>query len=113
MNIIIIIIIVHILSSCAGTVITRENAFKECPFLNVTCESVNDSPEFPTKIVGKDIGHYCSGNSSGCLNNRTIYVRDNDWMVIAHERCHNYCSNQHIKNKRIISKPFMGSSVDE
>ena len=113
MNKIIIIIIVHILSSCAGTVITKQNAYKECPFLNVSCNSVNNNPEFPTKIVGKDIGYFCSDNTRGCLNNKTIYLRDNDWMVLAHERCHNFCSNQHIKSKRQIPNPFIDPSATE
>ena len=61
-----IIVLSCILSGCAGTIITKENALKECPFFNVQCKSIKDVPSYPIQIVGKEIGSICNGNQWGC-----------------------------------------------
>jgi hypothetical protein len=107
MKIIIIFIAVQLCLACSGTIITRQNALKQCPIFNVKCNSIKDVADFPVKIVGQEIEHHCMLNSRGCVNNRTIYIQEKDWMVLGHERCHNYCSREHLISQKVISLPFI------
>ncbi len=89
-----------VLNGCAGTIITKNNAIKECPFFNVPCEKLNNAPEYPVNIVGEDISTYCLKETIGCVADKKIFLKSKDWMVLGHERCHNFCSNEHFKPKR-------------
>jgi hypothetical protein len=91
-----------IVSGCAGTIITKDNALKECPYFNVQCETVIDAPEYPILIVGKDVVNTCNNNQWGCLKEKTIYLREQDWMVLGHEQCHRLCGNEHLRAKNKI-----------
>lgn len=86
-----------------GTVITQENALEHCPILNVKCDKLLDNYVEPNvQYVGDKVLVYCSGNNWGCyhFDNNTIYLREEDWQTLAHEKCHAYCGREHI-NKSI------------
>jgi len=87
-----IIILTILLTGCAGfggvKEITLDNAEAECRYFGVIgTELKEQAPDFTVNIVGDNINKYCPTN--GCLHNgRDIYVRDNDWLIIGHEKCH-------------------------
>lgn len=96
------IIICVMLSSCAGTVITRDNALKKCWSFGIKARTlVPESEPFKVVYVGKDIDDYCRGYPS-CIyyEQRTIYMMRKDWWLLADERCHEYTHRHHSKIKK-------------
>ena len=100
------------LCNCAGTVVTKQNALAQCPYFNVQCKSINEAPEFPIKVVGNKVSLFCDGNKNGCVTNKTIFLKEKDWMVLGHERCHNYCGDSHFKKRIVLASILKSADVN-
>lgn len=104
-----------ILINC-GSIVTRENAVHDCPrFYNVRCAGINNELDYPIEYVGREVGEICGGPVLGCVLDKVIYQWQKDWMVTAHERCHNYCKKYsdgviHVPPKRVIPKPYINGN---
>ena len=85
-----------------GTVITKDNALKECPILNVKCDKVLETKEPEIRYVGENVKSFCNNNEWGCYypSINVIYMGSEDWMVLAHEQCHRFCGNEHVYNQK-------------
>jgi hypothetical protein len=104
------ILIVIFLSGCSS-VVTRDNALEDCPqFYNVRCLKLNNEPDYPIEYIGREVGEKCNRPVLGCIVNKTIYQWQKDWLVTAHERCHNYCGRFHNPPKRIIKNPYLNNA---
>jgi len=83
--------------------ITARNAVDDCPLHNVRCPQlirpIGAEPEL--FVVGEAIGDYCPTDKAlGCYSRdmNVIILAEEDKGVIAHERCHWLCGNEHIED---------------
>lgn len=84
-----------------GSTVDESNAVEDCPVYNVRCPAIRKmrTDEPSVALVGDKISDYCPTGAIGCYSSdmNTIFLIEDDWKVLAHERCHWLCGREHIR----------------